>query len=223
MLTLHTKLPHGGAQAAPVDGRLVLPYELREKCRLRAKLASGEEVAVFTVRGTVLRDGDLLSGEDGRVVLVVAAPEPTYYVTCTDPLALLRCAFHLGNRHTQAQVGEGFLRIRADPVLKDMLAGLGARIDEQDAAFEPEAGAYGGGHGHHDHGHPLAPIPLRQKIHRPGDAEKNGGAKPTPDFEKISGVKPGSVPAGSGVAPLGLLPPSGLTPDSASDFSAVER
>ena len=171
MLTLHTKL--GPEQAAAVSARLVLPYELREKCRLRAALDSGEEVAVFTVRGTVLRDGDLLTGEDRRVVQVVAAPEPTYRVSCADPQALLRCAFHLGNRHTQAQVGDGFLRIRADAVLKEMLAGLGATVLEELAAFEPESGAYGahgGGHGHHHDGHPLAPIPLRQKIHRPGDA-----------------------------------------------------
>ncbi|MGV7207346.1 urease accessory protein UreE [Oxalobacteraceae bacterium A2-2] len=167
MLTLHTKLAH----AASFDARLVLPYELREKCRLRATLDNGEEVAVFTVRGTVLRDGDLLTGEDKRVVQVVAAPEPTYKVTAPDAHALLRCAFHLGNRHTQAQVGEGYLRIRADAVLKDMLHGLGATVVEEEAAFEPESGAYGGGHGHHHHDGPLAPIPLRQKIHRPGDQE----------------------------------------------------
>jgi urease accessory protein len=68
-------------------------------------------------------------------------------------------------------VGDGFLRIRADAVLKEMLAGLGATVVEEKAAFEPESGAYGGGHAHHDDGghHPLAPIPLRQKIHRPSD------------------------------------------------------
>jgi urease accessory protein len=64
----------------------------------------------------------------------------------------------------------GFLRIRKDTVLKDMLEGLGAVVTEEDAPFEPESGAYGGGHAHHgDHQHPLAPIPLRQKIHRPSD------------------------------------------------------
>jgi urease accessory protein len=177
MLTLHTKISPaaaaGAATASDITARLVLPYELREKCRLRATLDNGEEVAIFTVRGTVLRDGDLLTGEDKRVVLVVAAPEPTYKVTCADAHSLLRCAFHLGNRHTQAQVGDGFLRIRADAVLKEMLAGLGATVLEQQAAFEPESGAYGGGHGHHDDGghHPLAPIPLRQKIHRPSDSQ----------------------------------------------------
>ena len=175
MLTLHTKI----AQAESIAAQLVLPYELREKSRLRATLSTGEEVAVFTVRGTVLRHGDLLAGgeEDRRVIEVVAAAEPTYLVTCASAHLLLRCAFHLGNRHTQAQVGDGFLRIRHDPVLKEMLEGLGAHVTAEEAPFEPEAGAYGGGHGHHgDDGHgghgghnPLAPIPLRQKIHRPGD------------------------------------------------------
>jgi urease accessory protein len=170
MLTLHTRTDN----ADQIDGELILPYELREKSRLRATLASGEEVAVFTVRGTVLRDGDLLRGDDGRVVRIRAAAEATYRVDCATPRDLLRCAFHLGNRHTQAQVGDGFLRIRRDSVLKDMLQGLGATVTGEDAPFEPESGAYGGGHGHHgDDGghHPLAPIPLRQRIHRPGDKE----------------------------------------------------
>ncbi|MBC7414044.1 MAG: urease accessory protein UreE [Herminiimonas sp.] len=179
MLTLNTKLEH----AAVIDGELILPYALREKSRQRAVLASGEEVAVFTLRGTVMRDGDLLQGSepDGtlRVVRVVAAAEETYRVACTTPQALLRCAFHLGNRHTQAQVGQdaegGFLRIRRDPVLQDMLTGLGARVTPENAPFEPESGAYGGGHHGHDGqdgghgGHLLAPVPLRQKIHRPSD------------------------------------------------------
>ena len=169
MLTLHTKTE----KAEKIDGQLILPYELREKSRLRANLVSGEDVAVFTVRGTVMRDGDLMLGNDGRVIQVVAAPEPTYKVECDHAFALLRCAFHLGNRHTQAQLGDGFLRIRKDPVLKEMLQGLGAKVSEEMASFEPEAGAYGGGHHHagddmHPH-NPLAPIPLRQRIHRPSD------------------------------------------------------
>ncbi|NHZ65783.1 urease accessory protein UreE [Massilia genomosp. 1] len=163
---MHTKL----AQAERIDDELVLGYDQREKCRLRARLASGEEVALFMVRGTVLRDGELLTGAEGRVVRVVAASEATYVVRCGTPLIMARCAFHLGNRHTQAQIGEGFLRIRVDPVLKEMVEGLGARVEQENAPFEPEAGAYAGaGHSHGHDGHPLAPVPLRQKIHRPGD------------------------------------------------------
>ncbi|MNR76038.1 Urease accessory protein UreE 1 [compost metagenome] len=170
MLTLNTKLEH----ATQIDGELILPYDQREKSRLRATMVSGEEVAVFTVRGTILRDGDILRGDDGRVVKITAAQEPTYRVDGQTPHQLLRCAFHLGNRHTQAHIGNGFLRIRKDAVLKEMLEGLGAKVEEELAAFEPESGAYGGGHHHHgdnDH-HPLAPIPLRQKIHRPSDKKE---------------------------------------------------
>jgi len=167
MLTLNTKLE----KADQIDGELILPYDQREKSRLRATMVSGEDVAVFTVRGTILRDGDILRGDDGRIVKITAAKEPTYRVEALNPHQLLRCAFHLGNRHTQAQIGNGFLRIRKDAVLKEMLEGLGAKVEEELAAFEPESGAYGGGHHHHgdDAHHPLAPIPLRQKIHRPSD------------------------------------------------------
>jgi urease accessory protein len=172
MLTLNTKIDtHPSIEIA---AQLILPFELREKSRLRVTMSNGEEVGVYTVRGTIMRDGDLMRGDDGRVVQIIAAPEPTYRVECANPFALLRCAFHLGNRHTQAQVGDGFLRIRQDAVLKDMLQGLGASVIEELASFEPESGAYGGGHHHagesHPH-HPLAPIPLRQRIHRPSDLQ----------------------------------------------------
>jgi urease accessory protein len=167
MLTLHTKVD----SAPELYGRLVLSYDQREKCRLRGRLESGEEVAIFTPRGTVLRDGDLLTGGQARVVQVIAALEPAYAVYCGSEHVLARCAFHLGNRHTQVQIGAGVLRIRVDPVLREMVEGLGARVVEEAVVFEPEPGAYSaGGHSHRDDGNLLAPVPLRQKIHRPGDA-----------------------------------------------------
>jgi urease accessory protein UreE len=163
MLTLHTKLD----SAPAIHDTLVLSYDQREKCRLRARLESGAEVAIFTVRGTVLRDGDLLTGEEGRVVRVVAAKERTYLVHCGDQHMLARCAYHLGNRHTRICIGPDYLCIRVDPVLKEMVEGLGARVSEVMAPFEPEQGAYSGAG--HSHDSLLAPVPLRQKIHRPGD------------------------------------------------------
>ncbi len=171
MLTLNTRID----QASQVHDSLVLPWERRERCRMRTTLASGEEVALFLPRGAPLRHGDLLRGDDGRVVRVVAAPEPTYAVRCGDALTLARCAYHLGNRHTQLQLCEWGLRMRLDPVLREMVVGLGARVEEELASFEPESGAYtGSAAGHaHDHGahSALAPVPLRQKIHRPMDAD----------------------------------------------------
>jgi urease accessory protein len=172
MLILNTKVSHTDS----IYAQLVLPYELRVNSRLRTALASGEEVAIITQRGTVLRNNDLLGSDDGKVVQIISAEEPTYRITCNSEYDLLRCAFHLGNRHTVTQVADVFLRIHQDSVLKEMLEGLGATVIEETAQFEPESGAYSTGehhHGDHDHDHhhshshgPLAPIPKRQKIHR---------------------------------------------------------
>ena len=140
---------HGRAQPQDhCDAELPLPFELRQKARLRARLPSGEEVGIFLDHGGVLRDGDLLRADDGRIVRVVAAPEPLLEVRCETPQAMARAAYHLGNRHALVQVGEGFLRLQADEVLAQMLRGLGAQVFPLCSPFEPEAGAYAGRHDH---------------------------------------------------------------------------
>src|SRR5262249_19267329 len=131
-----------------VDAELVLPFEQRQKSRLRTVLASGEEVGLFLERGTTLGGADCLRGEDGRVVRVVAADEALMEVRSADSHALSRAAYHLGNRHTPVQVGETWLRFAADQVLAQMLAGLGVKVTSITAPFEPEPGAYAGGHHH---------------------------------------------------------------------------
>lgn len=133
----------------PADEQLVLPFERRQKSRLRTRLISGEEVGLFLPRGTILRGGACLQGNDGRIVLVVAAPEPSLLVTAATGRDLARAAYHLGNRHVALQVGDGWLRLGADYVLREMLDGLGVQVSEEIAPFEPEAGAYGG----HVHNH----------------------------------------------------------------------
>ena len=131
--------------------RLQLPFDRRQKSRQRATLVSGEEVAIELPRGQVLRGGDWVVASDGRVIEVVASPERVLHVECESPQALARAAYHLGNRHVPVQVGEGWLRIADDHVLARMLEVLGAKVTALEAAFEPEAGAYGAGHHHHDH------------------------------------------------------------------------
>src|SRR5437016_7660991 len=105
------------AVRANPDAELVLPFEQRQKSRLRAKLASGEDVGLFLERGTILRGGDCLEADDGRIVLVVGADEPLMEARAPEPEALARAAYHLGNRHTPVQIGKGWLRFAADRVL----------------------------------------------------------------------------------------------------------
>ena len=104
-------------------------------------------------RGTVLRGGDQLASAAGRTVTIAAAPEAVSTVRSEDGRSLARIAYHLGNRHVQVQVGDGWLRYLADHVLDAMVAGLGAKTQRESAPFEPEAGAYGCSGHHHDHAH----------------------------------------------------------------------
>ena len=49
------------------------------------------------------------------------------------------------------------IRIRTDHVIEEMVALLGGHVVHVQAAFDPETGAYAGGHSHHglnhDHSH----------------------------------------------------------------------
>lgn len=140
----------------PVDGavlQLVLPYELRCRSRFRATLAGGGEVGIVLARGQVLRGGDRLVAEDGRVIEVAAAPEWVSTVRAADARLLARVAYHLGNRHVALEVGGGWLRYSHDHVLDEMVRGLGAQLDVEQAPFEPEAGAYHGASAPHGHSH----------------------------------------------------------------------
>jgi urease accessory protein len=136
-----------GAEVLPIL-KLTLPFEQRQKSRLRAQAENGEEVALILPRGRVLRGGDRVAATDGRQVEIVAAPEKLLHIESAE---LARVAYHLGNRHVPLQVGPGFLRIAEDHVLEEMARKLGARVSHVEAPFEPEAGAYG--HQHDEMGH----------------------------------------------------------------------
>ena len=154
MLEIRAKLKvPRAAYALKIGGALRLPFEQRQKSRLRAQLDSGEEVGLVLPRGEILRGGDLVTASDGRIIEVIARPEPLLHVECDTPVALARIAYHLGNRHVPLEVGEGYLRLSPDRVIEQMILGLGARLRKIEAAFEPEAGAYGGGHRHDEMGH----------------------------------------------------------------------
>jgi urease accessory protein len=131
---------------------LTLPLALRVKSRLRARLDNGAEAGVFLDRGSTLREGDLLATDDGFTVLVRAAAEKLSTVVCDSALLLARASYHLGNRHVALQIAPGRLSYQHDPVLDDMLRGMGLEVTVEDAPFEPEPGAYGGHH--HPDGHP---------------------------------------------------------------------
>ena len=133
---------------------VVLDFDDRHRRRMAMTGTRGLEFLLDLEEAVALRGGDALVLEDGRLIEVVAAPEPLVEIRGADPHHLVRIAWHLGNRHLPTQiVGKG-LRIRRDHVIEDMVRGLGARVIVIEAPFDPEGGAYaGGGHAGHGHGH----------------------------------------------------------------------
>jgi len=153
MLKINLKLDRSIDHPRAPDHLLTLPYVERSKSRLRAILDNGEDAGLFLERGTVLRHGDLLLADDGRVVEVRAAAESVSTVHADDALTLARACYHLGNRHVALQIGAGWLRYQHDHVLDDMLRGLGLSVHVELAPFEPEGGAYVSTHAAHAHAH----------------------------------------------------------------------
>jgi len=155
---------HGGggepAGEGGADALLILPFDTRSRSRFRARLDNGEEVGVILTRGHILRGGDRLRAEDGRIIGVAAASETVSTAHARDADLLARGAYHLGNRHVALQIGPLWLRYSHDHVLDDMVRGLGFTLVVEEAPFEPEGGAYTAhgaahSHGEHDehHGH----------------------------------------------------------------------
>jgi urease accessory protein len=138
---------HKWTQAAA--DTVVLDFDDRHRRRMAMTGTRGLEFLLDLENAVALRGGDALVLDDGRLVEVVAAPEPLIEIRGTDPQHLVRVAWHLGNRHLPTQIMPKGLRIRRDHVIEAMVKGLGARVIEIESPFDPEGGAYaGGGHAH---------------------------------------------------------------------------
>jgi urease accessory protein len=133
---------------------VTLDYDGRHRRRIVLTTDHGAKVLLDLAEPRLLPHGAGLKLEDGRIVEVIAQVEPLLEVRAEDTAALLRLAWHIGNRHLTAQVEADRILIRRDHVIAEMLAGLGAAVSLVDAPFDPEGGAYGGAHQGHDHHHP---------------------------------------------------------------------
>jgi urease accessory protein len=149
---------HGkGHWSGDVRDVVVLGFEERFRRRFALRGVRGLSFLLDLPEAIALRHGDALQLETGDLVEVVAAPEPLAEIKAPADRTALRIAWHLGNRHIPVQILERRLRIRRDPVIEAMVAGLGAQVRLIEAPFDPEGGAYAGhnhasqDHASHDH------------------------------------------------------------------------
>lgn len=147
-------------RADKVIDTVVLAHEDRQRRRAVLKTNHGSDILLDLDKSGVLSEGDALKLEDGSLVLVTAAAQDLIEVRAENPLRLMRVAWHIGNRHTTAEITADALYIEDDHVLAEMIRGQGCSTTKVTRPFRPERGAYdhGGqgqdqGHGHgHDHG-----------------------------------------------------------------------
>jgi urease accessory protein len=165
MLTCNEIRPAGTWDEAIARDTVVLDFDGRHRRRFAMTGEAGLAFLLDLPRATALRDGDGLVLRDGAVVRVTAAPERLIEITAPDLAALVRIAWHLGNRHLPTQLLGDRLRIRDDHVIREMVEGLGGGVIAVEAPFDPEGGAFGHGtvRGHdHDHDH------QHEHLHRHG-------------------------------------------------------
>lgn len=131
-----------------VSVHLTLPLTAEERSRSRYRFEKPHRpvIVLKLPRGTVLSDGDYLQAQTGEIVQIIAEPEPVLTVTAPSSLALLRAAYHLGNRHIPLEITPQYLRLSPDSVLQAMLEQMPLHLQAEVAPFHPELGAYGHPH-----------------------------------------------------------------------------
>jgi urease accessory protein len=135
---------------------LTLDHEDRNRRRVALKGDGGRDILLDLDKPTALNDGDAVKLEDGSLVLIRAAAQKLIEITAENPLRLARVAWHIGNRHTPAEITTDAIYIENDHVLAEMVRGQGCAMSEVERPFQPERGAYDHDHancGHDHHGH----------------------------------------------------------------------
>lgn len=171
MLRATSVVRKAAVKADRVVETLTLDHEDRNRRRIAFKGDGGLDILLDLDKPTPLGDGDAVRLEDGRLVLVRAAPQSLLEIRAENPLRLMRLAWHIGNRHTPAEITAEALYIENDHVLAEMIRGQGCAMAVVERPFQPERGAYDhdhascdhaghdhgshhhGSHAHHDHGH----------------------------------------------------------------------
>ena len=142
-------------KADRVVDTVTLDHEGRSRRRFALRGDNGLDFLLDLDKATVLAEGDAVKLEDGRLVQVKAAAQRLLEIRAENPLRLMRLAWHIGNRHTPAEIGADAIYIEEDHVLAEMVRGQGGTALPVERAFHPERGAYEHecGHDHGQHGH----------------------------------------------------------------------
>ena len=126
-----------------------LNYSDRFLRRKRLLTDCGIDFLIDLEKATNLNHGDQLELDDKNLVEIIAKPELLAEITGSK---MLEYAWHIGNRHTPAQVEQTRILIQHDHVIEHMIEHLGGIVTHVTEPFTPLGGAYGHGRTHsHEH------------------------------------------------------------------------
>lgn len=151
-----TSVQAAGAWQGAAADTVVLDLDARQSRHKAMSGIGGQDFLLDLAEAVTLRTGDAIVLEDGRLIEVVSRPEKLIEIRARDESELARIAWHLGNRHLAVQISGKKLRILSDTAIAGTLIGMGARIAEIEAPFDPDGGVYLAAPescGHHDHAH----------------------------------------------------------------------
>ena len=141
----------GDARPAQAVDTLILDYDQRQTRQGFFFTGKGTCIELDFAEPPALATDDALVLDDGSLIEVVAESEALIEARIPDAVALARLAWRLGDAHVPVQILANRVRLRRNPQVEALLAGVATKVTPLTAPFEPDVRATD--HAHHHHGH----------------------------------------------------------------------
>ncbi len=123
--------------------KLTLSSDERRILRGKRLTDCDQEIILQLPRDGKLNDGDILStNESNFYIEIIAKKENLIEISTNSKIELIKTAYHLGNRHVEVEIEEGFLLTKSDYVIKNMLLNFKVEVKNTKKKFFPETGAH---------------------------------------------------------------------------------
>ena len=153
MLHATSVIRKAAVKADRVADTVWLDHGARQSQQAALRSHGGLEFRLDLGRTVVLNDGDAVKLDDGRLVLIRAAPQPLMEILAENPLRLMRVAWRMGQRHTPAEFKGDAIYVEDDPALAEMARGQGCSVRDIMRPFHPEPAEQHACEHHDHHGH----------------------------------------------------------------------
>lgn len=137
-----------------VVDEVVLDHHARASRHAHWHSKGGLHIDLDLDKPTAIADGDALKLDDGRLVVVRAAPEALLSLKADNPSRLLKALWQLGSNHCAVEVAGDAVYVENSPSVSELVRGLGLSMEPVTRAFHPEKAAHAH---HHDHDHAHGP------------------------------------------------------------------